>query len=72
MLVAPAAVTHGVDMNQRHVELSVLGRVPGKGLVNAASLKACWNLATGRRIDRWEPRRAPARVAPPYFEKGFQ
>lgn len=26
-------------------------------LVNAASLKACWNLATGRRIDRWEPDR---------------
>jgi cellulose synthase/poly-beta-1,6-N-acetylglucosamine synthase-like glycosyltransferase len=26
-------------------------------LVNAASLKACWNLATGRRIDRWEPER---------------
>jgi hypothetical protein len=25
-------VTHGVDMNQRHVELSVLGRVAGKGL----------------------------------------
>jgi hypothetical protein len=32
VLVAPGAVTHGVDMNQRHVELSVLGRVPGKGL----------------------------------------
>ena len=32
MLVAPGAVTHGVDMNQRHVELSVLGRVAGKGL----------------------------------------
>jgi cellulose synthase/poly-beta-1,6-N-acetylglucosamine synthase-like glycosyltransferase len=27
-------------------------------LVNAASLKACWNLVTGRRIDRWEPHRA--------------
>jgi glycosyltransferase involved in cell wall biosynthesis len=26
-------------------------------LVNAASLKACWNLATGRRIERWEPER---------------
>jgi hypothetical protein len=26
-------------------------------LVNAASVKACWNLATGRRIDRWEPQR---------------
>jgi hypothetical protein len=32
VLVAPGAVTHGVDMNQRHVELSVLGRVDGKGL----------------------------------------
>jgi hypothetical protein len=32
VLVAPGAVTHGIDMNQRHVELSVLGRVPGKGL----------------------------------------
>ena len=32
VLVAPGAVTHGVDMNQRHVELPVLGRVPGKGL----------------------------------------
>jgi hypothetical protein len=32
VLVAPGAVTHGVDMNQRHVELSVLGRVGGKGL----------------------------------------
>jgi glycosyltransferase involved in cell wall biosynthesis len=28
-------------------------------LVNAAALRACWNLATGRRIDRWEPHRAP-------------
>ena len=28
-------------------------------LVNAASVKACWNLATGRRIDRWEPQRPP-------------
>ena len=26
-------------------------------LVNAASLEAAWNLLTGRRIDRWEPRR---------------
>jgi cellulose synthase/poly-beta-1,6-N-acetylglucosamine synthase-like glycosyltransferase len=26
-------------------------------LVNAASVKACWNLVTGRRIDRWEPQR---------------
>jgi hypothetical protein len=32
VLVAPSAVTHGVDMNQRHVELAVLGRVAGKGL----------------------------------------
>ncbi|MDP9482591.1 MAG: glycosyltransferase family 2 protein [Chloroflexota bacterium] len=27
-------------------------------LVNVASLEAAWNLLTGRRIDRWEPRRA--------------
>ena len=27
-------------------------------LVNAASVKACWNLVTGRRIDRWEPQRS--------------
>jgi cellulose synthase/poly-beta-1,6-N-acetylglucosamine synthase-like glycosyltransferase len=26
-------------------------------LVNAAAVKACWNLVTGRRIDRWEPQR---------------
>lgn len=26
-------------------------------LVNVASLEAAWNLASGRRIDRWEPRR---------------
>ena len=26
--------------------------------VNAAALRAAWNLARGRRIDRWEPRRA--------------
>ena len=26
--------------------------------VNAAALRASWNLVTGRRIDRWEPRRA--------------
>lgn len=25
--------------------------------VNAAALRASWNLVTGRRIDRWEPRR---------------
>jgi hypothetical protein len=29
-------------------------------LVNVASLHAAWNLATGRRIDRWEPRRGYA------------
>lgn len=28
-------------------------------MVNAAALKATWNVVTGRRIDRWEPRRAP-------------
>jgi cellulose synthase/poly-beta-1,6-N-acetylglucosamine synthase-like glycosyltransferase len=28
--------------------------------VNLASVKAIWNLATGHRIDRWEPRRANA------------
>ena len=32
VLVAPAAVTHANDMNQRHVELSVLGTVAGKGV----------------------------------------
>jgi hypothetical protein len=26
--------------------------------VNAAALRASWNLVSGRRIDRWEPRRA--------------
>ena len=26
--------------------------------VNAAALRAAWNLARGRQIDRWEPRRA--------------
>ena len=31
VLVAPGAVTHGVDMNQRHVELSVLGRIARQG-----------------------------------------
>jgi hypothetical protein len=34
-------------------------------LVNVASLEALWNLASGRRIERWEPRRAPGdRVGP--------
>ncbi len=28
-------------------------------LVNVASLHALWNLLSGRRIERWEPRRAP-------------
>jgi glycosyltransferase involved in cell wall biosynthesis len=28
-------------------------------LVNAASLRAVWNVARGREIDRWEPRREP-------------
>ena len=32
VLVAPAATTHGADMNQRHVELAVTGRVDGKGI----------------------------------------
>jgi hypothetical protein len=27
--------------------------------VNVAALRAAWNLARGRRIDRWEPRREP-------------
>ena len=31
--------------------------------VNAAALRAAWNLARGRRIDRWEPRRAGSRPA---------
>ena len=26
--------------------------------VNAAAVRAAWNIASGRRIDRWEPRRA--------------
>lgn len=34
-------------------------------LVNVASLEAAWNLATGRRIDRWEPRRTIDEVAGP-------
>lgn len=33
-------------------------------LVNAASLRAAWNVASGRRIDRWEPTRSVA-VGPP-------
>jgi cellulose synthase/poly-beta-1,6-N-acetylglucosamine synthase-like glycosyltransferase len=28
-------------------------------LVNAAAARALWNVITGRRIDRWDPRRAP-------------
>jgi cellulose synthase/poly-beta-1,6-N-acetylglucosamine synthase-like glycosyltransferase len=28
--------------------------------VNAASLRAVWNVVSGRRIDRWEPQRPPA------------
>jgi hypothetical protein len=48
---------------------SRLGRSRPAGLaaffvmVNAASLEAVWNLVTGRRIDRWEPRRDG--VSPP-------
>jgi glycosyltransferase involved in cell wall biosynthesis len=34
-------------------------------LVNVASLEAVWNLLTGRRIDRWEPRRTVASEAGP-------
>jgi glycosyltransferase involved in cell wall biosynthesis len=34
--------------------------------VNLASVKAAWNLLTGKRIGRWEPRReAPAAPSPP-------
>jgi hypothetical protein len=36
VLVAPGAVTHANDMNQRHVELSIAERYPGAG-VNAVS-----------------------------------
>ncbi len=32
-------------------------------LVNVASLEAAWNLVSGRRIDRWEPRRTIDGVA---------
>ncbi len=32
-------------------------------LVNVASLEAAWNLVSGRRIDRWEPRRTVDGVA---------
>ena len=31
--------------------------------VNAASLRAVWNVVSGRRIDRWEPQRPPAEPA---------
>jgi glycosyltransferase involved in cell wall biosynthesis len=34
-------------------------------LVNVASLEAVWNLLTGRRIDRWEPRRTVGQGADP-------
>jgi GT2 family glycosyltransferase len=34
-------------------------------LVNVASLEAIWNLLTGRRIDRWEPRRTVDRITEP-------
>jgi cellulose synthase/poly-beta-1,6-N-acetylglucosamine synthase-like glycosyltransferase len=33
-------------------------------LVNIASLNALWNLISGRRIERWEPRRADTSEAP--------
>jgi len=33
--------------------------------VNLASLKAAWNLLTGKRIGRWEPRREAAAPNPP-------
>ncbi len=33
-------------------------------LVNVASLEAAWNLLSGRRIDRWEPRRSAADGSP--------
>lgn len=32
-------------------------------LVNAAAARALWNIATGRRIDRWQPRRTGATPA---------
>ena len=31
-------------------------------LVNLAALQALRNIATGRRIDRWEPQRGPAKA----------
>jgi hypothetical protein len=33
-------------------------------MVNAASAEALWNLLTNRRIERWEPRRAPGDDGP--------
>ena len=33
-------------------------------LVNLAALQALWNIATGRRIDRWEPNRAVSPTDP--------
>ena len=38
-------------------------------LVNVASLEAAWNLATGRRIDRWVPRRAGPTDVPAELEQ---
>jgi cellulose synthase/poly-beta-1,6-N-acetylglucosamine synthase-like glycosyltransferase len=32
--------------------------------VNAAAVRAAWNIVSGRRIDRWEPRRANGPVRP--------
>ena len=32
VLMAPGATTHGVDMNQRHVELEILDQVAGEGV----------------------------------------
>ncbi len=40
VLVAPSATTHGVDMNQRHVELQVLDNFDGEGVNVLAPLSA--------------------------------
>ena len=69
-------MTYGPDISQHNAiglaaPASRVGRHRIAGLasffllVNVASLEAVWNLLSGRRIDRWEPRRTIDEPAEP-------
>ena len=50
----------GLLLSRRKIGSARLLAIPAYFMmINAAALHAAWNVVTGRRIDRWTPRREP-------------